>query len=56
MTGKGKSIMKMTTNKIILTMDSSILITMEEKFLSTEHAKTSELIDEGVDITDATFD
>jgi hypothetical protein len=41
---KRKSIMKRTTKKRRLTLDSSILITTEEKLISTEHAKTSELI------------
>jgi hypothetical protein len=53
---KRKSIMKRTTKKRRLTLDSSILITTEEKLISTEHAKTSELIDAGMEITDATLD
>jgi hypothetical protein len=53
---KRKSIMKRTTKKRRLTLDSSILITTEEKLLSTEHAKTSELIGAGMAITDATLD
>jgi hypothetical protein len=48
--------MKRTTKKRRLTLDSSILATMEEKFLSTEHAETSELIDTGMAITDAMLD
>jgi hypothetical protein len=48
--------MKRTTKKRRLTLDSSILITTEEKLISTEHAKTSELIDAGMAITDATLD
>jgi hypothetical protein len=47
---------KRTTKKMRLTLDSSILITTEEKLISTEHAKTSELIDVGMTITDATLD
>ena len=39
-----------------LTLDSSILITIEEKLLSIEHAKTSKLISTGLTITDATLD
>jgi hypothetical protein len=53
---KRKAIMKRTTKKRRLMLDSSILITTEEKLLSTEHAKTSELIGAGMDITDATLD
>jgi hypothetical protein len=53
---KKKSIVKRTTNKRRLTLDSSILITTEEKLLSTKHSKTSELIDTGMAITDAMLD
>jgi hypothetical protein len=53
---KRKDIMKRTTKKRRLTLDSSILITIEEKLISIEHAKTSELIDVGMDITNATLD
>jgi hypothetical protein len=53
---KRKSIMKRTTKKRRLTLDSSILITTEEKLISTEHAKMSELISAGMAITDATLD
>lgn len=53
---KRKAIMKRTTKKRRLTLDSSILITKEEKLLNTEHAKTSELIDAGMAITDAKLD
>jgi hypothetical protein len=48
--------MKRTTKKRRLTLDSSILITIEEKLISTEHAKTFELIGAGMAITDATLD
>jgi hypothetical protein len=48
--------MKRTTKKRRLTLDRSILITTEEKLISTEHAKTSELIGAGMEITDATLD
>jgi hypothetical protein len=48
--------MNRTTKKRRLKLDSSILITTEEKLLNTEHAKTSELIGIGMDITDATLD
>jgi hypothetical protein len=41
---KRKSIMRRTTKKRRLTLDSSILITTEEKLLNTENVKTSELI------------
>jgi len=53
---KRKSIMKRTTKKMSLTLYSSILITTEEKLISTEHAKTSDLIGAGMEITDATLD
>jgi hypothetical protein len=47
---------KRTTKKRRLTLDSSILITTEEKLIITEHAKTSKIIDAGMAITDATLD
>jgi hypothetical protein len=53
---KRKSIMRRTTNKIRLMLDSSILITMKEKLLRTENVKTSELIGIGMAITDAMLD
>jgi hypothetical protein len=53
---KRKSIMKRTTEKRRLTLDSSFLITIEEKLLNTKHTKMSKLIDRGMDITDATLD
>jgi hypothetical protein len=53
---KRKDIMKRTTNKRRLTLDSSILITIKEKLISAEHAKMSELIDAGMEIIDATLD
>jgi DNA-directed RNA polymerase subunit E'/Rpb7 len=53
---KRKPIMRRTTKKRRLTLDSSILITMEEKLLSTKHAKTSNIISAGMAITDATLD
>jgi hypothetical protein len=53
---KRKYIMKRTTKKRTLTLDNSILITTEEKLISTKHAKTSDLIDVGMEITDATLD
>jgi hypothetical protein len=53
---KRKVIMKRTTKKRRLTLDSLILITIEEKMIVTEHAKTSELIGIGMAITDATLD
>jgi hypothetical protein len=48
--------MKRTTKKRRLTLDSSILITIEEKFISTMHAKMSKLINAGMAITDASLD
>jgi hypothetical protein len=53
---KSKSIMRRTTKKRRLTLDSVILITTEEKFLNTENAKTSDLIGAGMAIIDATLD
>jgi hypothetical protein len=53
---KRKFIMKKTTKKRRLTLDSLILIAIEEKFLSTKHANMSELIGAGMAIIDATFD
>jgi hypothetical protein len=47
--------MKTTTKKRRLTLDSSILITTEEKLINTKHAKTSELISAGMVIKDATL-
>ena len=48
--------MKRTTKKRRIMLDISILITTEEKLFSTKHAKTAELIDAGMAITDATLD
>jgi hypothetical protein len=48
--------MKRTTNKRRITLDISILITTEENLIIIEHAKTSELINVGINITDATLD
>jgi hypothetical protein len=53
---KRKSIVKRTTKNRRITLDRSILITMEEKLMNTEHAKTSELINAGIEITYATLD
>jgi hypothetical protein len=53
---KRKAIMKRTTRKRRITLDNSILITTEEKLISTKHAKMSELISAGMEITDATLD
>jgi hypothetical protein len=53
---KRKSIMRRTTKKRILTLDSSILITTKERFLNTKNVKTSELIDAGMAITNAMLD
>jgi hypothetical protein len=53
---KMKAIMKRTTKKRRLTLDNSILITIEQKLISTEHAKTSKLIGARMAITDATLD
>jgi hypothetical protein len=48
--------MKRTTKKRRITLDSSILITTEEKFLNTKHATMSKLINAGMAIIDATLD
>jgi hypothetical protein len=48
--------MNKNTRKRRLTLESLIIITTEEKLISKEHAKTSELIDAGMDIIDATLD
>jgi hypothetical protein len=53
---KIKATMKRTKNKRRITLDSSILITTEEKLLNTEHGKTFELIDVGMAIIDAMLD
>jgi hypothetical protein len=47
---------QITTKKRRITLDHSILITMEENFINTEHAKTSELIGAGMEISNATLD
>jgi hypothetical protein len=52
---KIKDIMERTIKKRRITLDCSILITIEENMINTEHAKTSELIDAGMEITDATW-
>jgi len=53
---KRKAIIQRTTKKRRITLDRSILITTEEHLINTEHAKTSELIDAWMEITDATLD
>jgi hypothetical protein len=53
---KRKSIMNITSKKRRLTLYISILITTEDKLISTEHAKTIELISVGMAIIDATLD
>jgi hypothetical protein len=53
---KRKSIVHRSTKKRSITLDHSILITMEENLINTEHAKTYELIGAGMEITDATLD
>jgi hypothetical protein len=45
--------MKRTTKKRRPVLDSSNLITIEEKFISTEHTKTSKIIIVGMAITDS---
>jgi hypothetical protein len=53
---KRKYIMHRTTKKSRITLDCSILITTEEKPINTDHAKTSQLINTGMAIIDATLD
>jgi hypothetical protein len=53
---KRKSIIQRTTKKRRITLDHSILITMEENLINTEHAKMFELISAGMEIIDATLD
>jgi hypothetical protein len=48
--------MKRTTKKRRLTLNNYVLITTKEKLISMEHAKMSELIDAGMEITDAILD
>jgi hypothetical protein len=52
---KMKAIMQRTSKKRRITLDLSILITTEEKMINTDHAKTSELIGTGMEITNATM-
>jgi hypothetical protein len=53
---KRKYTVKRTTKKRRITLDHSILITIEEKLMNIDHAKTSKLIGVGMDIIDATLD
>jgi hypothetical protein len=53
---KRKSIVKRTTKRRRITLDSSILITTEETLMNTEHAKTSKLISIVMEIIDSTLD
>jgi hypothetical protein len=53
---KRKAIMKRTTKKRRLTLDSLILITTEEKFINTENGKIFKLINAGMAIIDASLD
>jgi hypothetical protein len=50
-----KVIVQRTTKKRRITLDRSILITTKEQLINTEHANMSELIDTGMEITDATL-
>jgi hypothetical protein len=52
---KRKDIIKRTTKKRRLMLDNSIIITTEEKLISIEHAKTSEIIGVGMAIIDSTL-
>jgi hypothetical protein len=53
---KRKFIMRRTTKKRKLTLDSTLLITIEENLLSIENVKTTELIGAGMAITNSTLD
>jgi hypothetical protein len=53
---KRKAIIQRTTKKRRITLDRSILITMEEDLINTQNARTSELIHVGRAISDATLD
>jgi hypothetical protein len=53
---KRKDIVNRIIKKRRLTLDCSILITIKEMFINTEHAKTSELINIGMVIIDTTLD
>jgi hypothetical protein len=48
---KRKAVMRRTTKKRRLTLDSTLLITTEETLFDTENAKMIELIRVGMDIT-----
>jgi hypothetical protein len=53
---KRKAIIQTTTKKRRITLELSILITTEEHLINIEHSKMSELIDAGMEITDATLE
>jgi hypothetical protein len=53
---KRKVIVQSTTKKKRITLDRSILNTTEKKLINIEDARTSELIDVGMAISDATLD
>jgi hypothetical protein len=53
---KKKAIFQRTTKKRRITLDRSILITIEENLINTENSRTYELIVMGMEISDATLD
>jgi hypothetical protein len=53
---KRKYVMKRMVKKRKLTLDSTLFITTEETLFDIEHAKMTELIGDGMAITDATLD
>jgi len=53
---KRKAIFQRITKKRRITLDRSILVTIEENLIKTEHTITSERIDVGMAISDATLD
>jgi hypothetical protein len=53
---KNKVVMRRTTNKRKLTLNSTLLITIEETLFDTKNAKMIELIGAGMAITTTTLD
>jgi hypothetical protein len=53
---KRKVVMRITTKKRRLTLDSALLVTTEEMLVNKKNVKMTELNEAGMAITDATFD
>jgi hypothetical protein len=51
-----KAIVQRTAKKIRISLDPSVLVTTEEKLINTVDTQTSELIDVGKSLSDATLD